>query len=74
MDQVKWIQNSKLYNKNANLLVIILHVNGPNGPIRINYYQADFFLKSNCILIITNAKGYREIESARVEKDKLSTV
>lgn len=43
MDQVKWIQNSKLYNKNANLLVIILHVNGPNGPIRINYYQADFF-------------------------------
>lgn len=35
--------NSKLYNKNANLLVIILHVNGPNGPIRINYYQVEFF-------------------------------
>lgn len=43
MDQVKWIQNSKLYNKNVNLLVIILHVNWPNGPIRINYYQAEFF-------------------------------
>lgn len=74
MDQVKWIQNSKLYNKNANLLVIILHVNRPNAPIRINYYQVEFFFQSNFIFVITNAKGYREIESIRVEKDKLSTV